>query len=244
MTAATRIRAETGNAWLFGPQVDPNLAILAVAGSRSFAVNDLTIMAYLSNISSYDLRCLSMPHQLDGLKIADDVGEPPRKLSAAMMGALCVALAWGMTSALSIWYRYGALGKLEPWRTLNGRRPFERLQSYLLNRTSTDWHGSSFMVVGAAVTVGLMALRTHFLWWPLHPVGYALAGTYTMDKVWMPFTIAFAAKSLVLRYGGPKLYQRMLPFFIGLVIGDLFNGGFWTLVGCLIPWWHVYPMNW
>jgi len=244
MTAATRIRAETGNAWLFGPQVDPNLAILAVAGSRSFAVNDLTIMAYLSNISSYDLRCLSMPHQLDGLKIADEVGESPRKLSVTMMGALCVALAWGMSSALFIWYRYGALGKLEPWRTLNGRRPFERLQSYLLNRTSTDWHGSSFMVVGAAITVGLMALRTHFLWWPLHPVGYALAGTYTMDKVWMPFTVAFAAKSLVLRYGGPKLYQRMLPLFIGLVIGDLFNGGFWTLVGCLIPWWHVYPMNW
>jgi hypothetical protein len=244
MTAATRIRAETGNAWLFGPQVDPNLAILAVAGSRSFAVNDLTVMAYLSNISSYDLRCLSMPHQLDGLKIADEVGEPPRKLAGAMVGALCMALAWGMTSALHIWYRYGALGKLEPWRTLNGRRPFERLQSYLLNRTSTDWHGSAFMLVGAAITTGLMLLRTHFLWWPLHPVGYALAGTYTMDKVWMPFTIAFVAKALILRYGGPKLYQRLLPFFIGLVIGDLFNGGFWTLVGCLIPWWHVYPMNW
>lgn len=244
MTAATRIRAETGTAWLFGPQVDPNLAILAIAGSRSFAVQDLTIMAYLSNISSYDLRCLSMPHQLDGLKIAHEVGESPKRLSFWIMVALCLALGWGMASALWIWYRYGALGKLEPWRTLNGRRPFERLQSYLLNRTSTDWHGSAFMAVGGLLTVALMALRMHFLWWPLHPVGYALAGTYTMDKVWMPFTIALAVKSLVLRYGGPKLYQRMLPFFLGLIVGDLFNGGFWTLVGCLIPWWHVYPMNW
>jgi hypothetical protein len=244
MTAATRIRAETGNAWLFGPAVDPNLVMLAVGGSRSFAVNDLTIMAFLSNVSSYDLRCLSMPHQLDGLKIAEDTGESPRKLSVAIMGALAVALAWGMVSALFIWYRYGALGKLEPWRTLNGRRPFERLQSYLLNRTSTDWHGSAFMLVGAGITIGLMALRMNFLWWPLHPVGYALAGTYTMDKVWMPFTIAYVVKSLTLRYGGPKLYQRLLPLFIGLIIGDLFNGGFWTLVGCLIPWWHVYPMNW
>ncbi|MGQ9732151.1 MAG: DUF6785 family protein [Candidatus Zipacnadales bacterium] len=244
MTAATRIRAETGNAWLFGPNVDPNIAMLSVAGSRSFATNDLTIMAFLSNISSYDLRCLSMPHQLDGLKIAEEIGVSPRKVASAMMGALCVALSWGMASALVIWYRYGALGKLEPWRTLNGRRPFERLQSYLLNRTTTDWHGSSFMAIGGILTAALMTLRMNFLWWPLHPVGYCLAGTATMDKVWMPFTIAFGVKSLVLRYGGPKLYQRLLPLFLGLIVGDLFNGGLWTLVGCILPNWRVYPMNW
>jgi hypothetical protein len=36
----------------------------------------------------------------------------------------------------------------------------------------------------------------------------------------------------------------MLPFFLGLVIGDLFSGGFWTLVGCVFASWHAYPMNW
>lgn len=244
MTAATRIRAETGNAWLFGPNVDPNLALLSVAGSRSFGVNDLTIMAYLNNIASYDFRCLSMPHQLDGLKIAEEVDASPRKLALWMMGAIGVATAWGMASALWIWYRYGALGKLEPWRTLNGRRPFERLQSYLLSRTSTDWHGTAFIGVGGLITTGLMFLRMNFLWWPLHPVGYAMAGTVTMDKLWMPFTMAYVAKSLILRYGGPKLYQRLLPFFLGLIVGDLFNGGLWTLVGCVFSNWHVYPMNW
>ena len=244
MTTATRIRAETGNAWLFGPNVDPNQAILSVAGSRSFRAQDLTIMAFLSNISSYDLRCILMPHQLDGLKIANEVGVSTRKTAGAMMGAVAVALAWGMVSALTIWYRWGALGKLEPWRTLNGRRPFEQLQNYLLNHTGTDWHGTSFIGVGALITVGLMALRMRFLWWPLHPVGYAMAGTYTMDKVWTPFLIAYIVKNLTLRYGGPKLYQRLLPFFLGLICGDLFNGGFWTLAGCLFSNWHVYPMNW
>ena len=124
------------------------------------------------------------------------------------------------------------------------KRPFERLQSYLLQQSGTDWHGVSFMGIGAALTVGLLLLRVNFLWWPLHPVGYAIAGTNTMDKVWMPFLIAYIVKSLVMRYGGPKLYQRLLPFFLGLIIGDLFNGGFWTLMGCLFSNWHVYPMNW
>jgi Family of unknown function (DUF6785)/Domain of unknown function (DUF6784) len=244
MTTATRIRAETGNAWLFGPSVDPNQAILSVAGSRALQVNDLTIMSYLSNISSYDLRCIVMPHQLDGLKIAGETGESTRKTAASMLVAVSVALAWGFACALAIWYRFGALGKLDVWRTLSGRRPFERLEGYLANRTGTDWHGTAFMGVGGLLTVALMTLRMKFLWWPLHPVGYALAGTYTMDKVWMPFLIAYVVKSLTLRYGGPKLYQRLLPFFLGLVMGDLFNGGFWTLIGCLFSNWHVYPMNW
>ncbi|HJN14898.1 MAG TPA: DUF6785 family protein, partial [Armatimonadota bacterium] len=107
MLAATRIRAETGNAWLFGPQVEPSIAMIGIAGSRNFRASDLTLMSYLNNVSSYDLRCLSMPHQLDGLKLADELGASPRKVSIAMMGALCVALGWGMVSALTIWYRFG-----------------------------------------------------------------------------------------------------------------------------------------
>ncbi len=244
MTAATRIRAETGNAWLFGPRVDPNLVMMAVAGSRAYRTADLTIMAYLSNISSYDLRCLAMPHQLDGFKLADERDLPVAKLSAAMSGALAVALGVAFTSGLWIWYRYGALAKLDNWRTLNGRRPFEQLQSYLQMPTGPDWHGNAFMLVGGAFTALLMVLRTKFLWWPLHPVGYAMANTYTMDKVWVPFLIAWAVKAAVLRYGGPKLYQKLLPLFLGLIAGDLFNGGFWTVVGCLYSRWHVYPMNW
>ena len=244
MTAATRIRAETGNAWLFGPAVDPNLVMMAVAGSRAYGVADLTIMAHLSNISSFDLRCLAMPHQLDGFKLADECRLPAGRLAAAMVGALALALGVAFTSGLWIWYRFGALAKLDNWRTLSGRRPFEQLQSYLQNRTGPDWHGDAFMLVGAAFTTLLMAFRTKFLWWPLHPVGYALANTYTMDKVWVPFLIAWVAKAAVLRYGGPKLYQRLLPLFLGLIAGDLFNGGFWTLVGCLYSKWRVYPMNW
>ena len=244
MTAATRIRAETGNAWLFGPQVDPNLVMMAVAGSRAYGIADLTIMAHLSNISSYDLRCLAMPHQLDGFKLADECNLPTGRLVAAMVGALALALGVAFTSGLWIWYRFGALAKLDNWRTLSGRRPFEQLQSYVQNRTGPDWHGDAFMLVGAALTTLLMTLRTKFLWWPLHPVGYALANTYTMDKVWVPFTIAWILKAGVLRYGGPKLYQKLLPLFVGLIAGDLFNGGFWTLVGCLYSRWHVYPMNW
>jgi hypothetical protein len=125
-----------------------------------------------------------------------------------------------------------------------GRAPFDRLSGYLQHPTPPDLLGGGFVAAGFVLTSLLMLLRTRLLWWPLHPVGYAMANTLTMGKMWMPFTIAWCAKSLVLRYGGARMYARSLPFFLGLIVGDFFNGGFWTAVGCFVPTWHVYPVNW
>lgn len=244
MTSATRIRAETGNAWLYGPHVDPNMLMTGLLGARTFAAKDLTLLCYLSNLSSFDLRCLSMPHQLDGLKLADEIGLNRKRLTAAMLGGLLVAVLIGFWFGLFVWYRYGALAKLGHWRTLMGRAPFDRLTGYLTHPTPPDALGGTFVAAGFIVTTGLMLLRTRFVSWPLHPVGYALANTPTMGKTWMPFTIAWIAKSLVLRYGGARMYAQSLPFFLGLVVGDFFNGGFWTAFGCFVPTWHVYPVNW
>ena len=65
-----------------------------------------------------------------------------------------------------------------------------------------------------------------------------------MANQWFPFLLAWAAKGVILRYGGPKLYRQALPFFLGLVVGDLLNGGLYTLVACFISNMKVYPVNW
>ncbi len=243
MTAATRIRAETGNAWLFGPTVDPHTLMTRTFGPRIFSPKDLTIMAYLRNISSYDLRCLAMPHQLDGFKMAREAGLDVKRLSATMLSAAAVALPAAFLIGLFIWYRFGALGECDTWRTLMGRKPFDALAAELTNPLPPDGLGTGFVAGGLVVMVALYTLRMHLSWWPLHPVGYAMANTQTMAPLWMPFFIAWAAKSVILRYGGAGLYRRSMPFFLGLIAGDFFNGALWTLVGCFVNM-HVYPVNW
>ena len=37
-------------------------------------------------------------------------------------------------------------------------------------------------------------------------------------------------KGLLMQYGGPRLYQRMQPFFLGLILGNVSAGGIWFLV--------------
>ena len=244
MVAATRVRAETGNAWLFGPLVDPHTLITTGFGPGGIAPRDLTIMAYLRPLSTFDLRCLSMPHQLDAYKMADEVHLRPRRMAAAIFLSVAFAIPTALLLGLLIWYDLGAVGKAEPWRTIQGRRPFEEVVSFLYNPMRVERTGLWFTAGGFAFTLLLVGLRAAFIRFPFHPVGYALAGTNTMRTTWLPFFISWLVKSLLLRYGGIHLYRRALPFFLGLILGDFCNGGLYTIISCFSETMKVYPINW
>ncbi len=243
ITAAVRIRAEAGNAWLMGPDIDPHRLILTGTGSAAIGPGSLTVMAYLRFISNFDLRQLSMPHQMDAFKMAGQVRLNQRRLVGAILLAIVVGTTVGFWSALKIWYWYGAAAKCDPWRTMVGQQSWRMLQDSLTNPSRPDLPGVLAVAAGALITGGLTLLRVHFLWWPLHPIGYALANTPTMTTMWMPFLIAWAAKSLVLRYGGMNLYRRSLPLFLGLIFGDFINGALWTTLG-IFTGISAYPVNW
>jgi len=94
----------------------------------------------------------------------------------------------------------------------------------------TDVNGLVALLVGAAVVVFLGLMRLRFWWWPFHPVGYLASNTWGFHWWYIPFFIGWAAKSLVVRYGGLRLYRTTLPLAIGMIVGDLLNGGVWAAV--------------
>ena len=63
------------------------------------------------------------------------------------------------------------------------------------------------------------------------------AGTIVLlvlgSPVWLPLLIAWLAKVSIIRAGGLKLYVRLLPFFLGLILGGCLMGSFSALVGVL-----------
>ncbi len=244
MIAAARIRAETGNAWLFGPDVDAYRLMTTTFGTTVYTPADLTVLAYLrSAIASFDLRCLSMPNQSDAYKMADSLGASRRKLTWALLVAIVLGVAISFAIALMIWYQYGAGAKTDSWRTYMGRQPFDQLRDALSTPVKTDLPGTLAAGAGFAVTTALLLLRAQFTWWVFHPVGYAIANTPTMNQIWLPFFIAWIAKIVVLRYGGIRLYRQSLPFFFGIIVGDFVAGGLTTAVGCFTGI-SAYPINW
>ncbi len=244
MIAATRIRAETGNAWLFGPDVDVNTLMTRTFGTSLLAPQSLTILAFLRPaLANFDLRCIVMPHQMDAFKMAQETDTPKRPLIAGIALATVVGVLASFVIALTLWHGFGAEAHTDPWRTSQGRVPFDNLVSILRSPQGPDRTGIVGLAVGFLMTTALIFLRARFVWWPLHPVGYAIANTGTMTATWLPFFLAWMFKALTLRYGGAKFYRQARPFFLGLIAGDLVGGGFFTALGAFTGI-NVYPVNW
>ena len=72
--------------------------------------------------------------------------------------------------------------------------------------------------------------RQHLLWWPLHPIGFAIGANYMMNKAWFCVLIAWAIKKMVLRFGGPARYRYSQYFFMGLIMGEALCNGLWLVI--------------
>jgi hypothetical protein len=186
---------------------------------------------------------MAMPHQMDAMKMAQELNTPRRPLIGAIALSTVIGLGAAFLIALSLWHGFGAEAHTDPWRTSQGRVPFDNLVSLLHNPQGPDKSGILALAIGFAVTTALILLRAQFVWWPLHPVGYAIANTDTMTSTWLPFFLAWLFKSLSLRYGGARFYRLARPFFLGLIAGDLVGGGFFTALGAFTGI-NVYPVDW
>ena len=89
----------------------------------------------------------------------------------------------------------------------------------------------------------LLYLRHRFLWWPIHPIGLPVGGTYVMFFAWSSMALGWLAKWIVLRYGGITLFRRLRPFFLGMVLGQVSSAGLWMAVD-LIAGWDAVVTRW
>jgi len=48
--------------------------------------------------------------------------------------------------------------------------------------------------------------------------------------LWFSIAIAWLLKLLAMKYGGPSLFRRARPFFLGLIIGQFFIAGIWLII--------------
>ena len=81
------------------------------------------------------------------------------------------------------------------------------------------WGRLSCFGVGAAAMSALVFLKYRFAWWPLHPVGLAVASVWTIRRSAFSLFLAWGVKVVLLRVGGVRLYRRAAPFFLGLILG-------------------------
>ncbi|MFC1600858.1 DUF6785 family protein [Candidatus Sumerlaeota bacterium] len=104
----------------------------------------------------------------------------------------------------------------------------------------TTFHPLPHMIFGATFAGILQWLCMYFPRWPFHPVALVFILGWDAHKVWFNVFLGWLAKILILRYGGSRLYHKMLPLFLGLIIGELIAVAFWVLVTvfCAMQGWE------
>ncbi len=228
--AITRMRAEFGLPVhdLFTGPLDcmVNIGGTHLLGRRN--ILGLGLLWWLERVQ----RSHPMPHSLEGLALGERRAMAGREMLVPLCIAMVVGVVAGCWSMLHLGYRHG-FGTLTTDSPYLGNGAFTRPASWLNAPRPFDAGRLGAVFVGTGFTLGLLALRQRYLWWPFHPVGYAASSIWFISLLWVPLLVAWAVKGLVIRYGGHKLYKCLLPLFIGLVIGEFFVGGLWGLVGAV-----------
>ena len=227
----TRIHTELGYPVHDMEHTSPQHLIQTTIGSANLAPSTLTVLAiyrwfnrtYASN---------PMPHHLDGFQIGQIVNFRLRHLSKLILVTTVVGLVSGFWVLLHTYYNLGGdSGKMGGWASGFGRETFSYLQGWFYYPSVPDRTGILAIPIGLLTVVGLALLRSRFLWWPFHPLGYPIVISFGGRMLWVCLLISSTVKWLVLRNSGWQTYRKLVPFFLGLTLGDFMVGSLWTLLG-------------
>jgi len=228
----TRVVVEGGVAEAVAPTIAAPMLTASVGTSAIGGSSGLTALAF-GYVWSSDIRTFVMAASGNGLRLAEEIESKRRRhLFWAMMLAIVLSIVASIGTIMFLAYRYGGIN-LNTWFFQNGPQwPYKYAAERMkLGVPGKDiWIGWKHKLLGAAVMTGLMVARYRILWWPFHPLGYAIGCVWIMDQIWLSIFIAWLLKALILKYGGPRFFQKLRPFFLGLILGQFVVAGTWLVV--------------
>jgi hypothetical protein len=232
-----RMRAEVGVPliWMFPYYQHFKLFLYALGPHFLYehgGFRSLTVFATLIILSRGYYPSLQ-GYQIEGFKLAEEVGIRPRSMSWLLVLALIVGFYTAVWLHLRSYYEYGAGGlrALEGWGAGLAKGQYSELASYLRGFPGVDVSRSVATLAGFLMAAALFGVRTVFLRFPLHPLAWGMVTAYG-DLIWGTFLIVWLVKTLVFKLGGMRAYRALIPAFIGLALGHFFTAGvLYSLIG-------------
>ena len=222
-----RIRAEMGLPTHELERLGPTVMQGNVLGPQILGKQNLTGLSMFFSFTR-GIRNIPLPHQFEALFFEKKVGLNGRKLLIWSIVMVSAAQAWALFWFLFLGYRHGLgadWGRWMPWASQESWQ----LAGWLARDQGFNYGRCIASVVGFVVYFGLMTVRTRFVWWPLHPAGFALSTTWYMAHMWFPMFIAWAAKTLMARYSHARGMRALTAVAYGLILGDITTGTLWIL---------------
>ena len=225
----TRVVAE-GGIPAMRPPIMTSTFVISGAGASSVGASGLVALGFSYGWHS-EIRSFVMSSVANGLKMSEVIKGGKRRLFWAVIIAIVVSLVGSSYVTMALAYKYGGInlnGLFFGWgaATYGPKDMAPRIAAELTGPRLDTW---LFMGVGGGVMAALMWMRHHLLWWPLNPLGYAISANWKTGHIFASALIAWLLKLVILKYGGPRLYRNLRPFFLGLILGEVVAAGVWLV---------------
>jgi hypothetical protein len=211
-----------------------NELLFEMAGTANLGPRNVTLMTMVSWPQIRSTATQSLPALMEAFKLGSEARVNRRHLTAAMFAAIAVALLTCHVISPYVIYRAG-VGKLSWWASRAPLGATNTLVAYL--RNPTEMTGESWFAfgLGAGLMLFLAVMRMRFVWWPLHPLGFAAWLGWPIDRYALSIFLGWLLKVLVLRFGGFRVFRRLRPGAFGLILGICFILTFWMVVHFFAP---------
>ena len=213
----TRIVIEGGLVFLRGPMIAQHFTPY-VLGVSAISPPSMAALA-VSYAWFCDIKSFFMPAVAHAAKLSDVLKLRRRTVLAAVVLALGVGIFTSVSYTLAMGYSMGAYNYGEWIFRRGAETPYDAIVKKMQNPFDTDWRRIGLLGAGAAAMGAFTFLRYRLTWWPLHPIGFPVAYTLPVRLSAVSIFLAWAFKSLILKFGGIRLYRRAQPFFFGLIVG-------------------------
>lgn len=223
----TRVVAEGGFATTRIPMIP---STLVVTGFGSHVLGPAGLVGFgLTYTFAADVRTMVLVSCANGLKLAE-LTKRKRRLAMAIMLAVVVSLVGSVWMTLKLGYTYGG-ANANRWFFVSGAQcPFHFAAARMNNPSGPSPQAWLFLGIGATTMGLLTVLHHHFVWWPLHPLGFAFGTVWLTNQIWFSVFLAWLVKFFVLKLGGMDLFRRTRPLFLGLILGQFACSGVWLVI--------------
>jgi hypothetical protein len=232
MVGTVRVRAEAGSPVLGLPfgfsysWIYPGIGTKAIGGPVGAAGNILT---YHMDLQQYAPVVAIWTGALEGYNLADEAGfARPHINRTVVLSVIATCIIFFLMGLPMVYNGRGALFIMpgsSPKSHLN--QAWNPVADIIRERADLYPPGPQLwawipIITGAVVASFVFSMGLRYAWWPFNVAGYIIANTQPFDRP-MVFALscAWVVKSLVFRYGGNKLYRRLMPFFLGFALGEL-----------------------
>jgi len=210
-----RLVAEAGMPFIGIPITGGLSSLLVGIFGVGLGPGALVPLTLLATITTQGDRENLMPNVVNSHEIGERSGVGWRRLSPVLMVAAVVVAI--VACAGFLWHAYHGEGV---WRS-SVAAPQGGVVDPVANAASDeDGLPVAAYGTGAGITLLLGLARSWLPWWPLHPIGFVMCATFALQRCWFAYFLGWLCKSLTLRYGGSRVYQKLKPAAIGIIAGE------------------------